>query len=366
MEKNIETLLQKAEHLVEIERWREAVPPLLKVLGQNPEHFQANCLLGACHFYLKNYVEALEFTEKAIAVAPDDEWGHRLRSIILGEMGRKKEALKSAEEAVRLNPFELFGWQALTNAYLNCNKILKAKETAIKMREHFPESEYSFFSLGNVYLQAGNPYEAEKSFREALRLDPNFSDARNNLGVALLRQRKSDEISLFNTPSEDEIRQHFSEAVKLEPENEIAAENLKSQYSYRYALYSFLSFLPFYTLAFFIAPGWSIIIFLISFFGIAKLLRDIRRKRKDFSPEMLLFLKSKKCFPIYFDEFLKFAAQIYKKTWKPHALLIFAVILCHMNFGETAGNSSRTWNQAVAWILLIVSLIWLNSEISKD
>jgi tetratricopeptide (TPR) repeat protein len=130
------------------------------------------------------------------------------------------------------------------------------------MRELFPETEMTFFAFGIVYLQSGNFYKAEHCFREALRLNPNFADARNNLGVSLQRQSQAAENSLFksnklsslNTGDEDEIVRYFTEAVKLEPTNETAAENLKNQFGYFNILYGCLVFIPIVFIAFFIAP----------------------------------------------------------------------------------------------------------------
>src|SRR5687768_250740 len=181
MNENSERLLEKAEYLTEIERWNEAIPLLIKVIAQNPEQFQANCLLAFCYYSLRDFENARLFAEKAVSVAPDEEWGHRLRSVVLTEQGKKKEALKAAAEAARLAPYEPFALQVLANAYLGVNKPQKAQEIAEKMRETAPESEFSYFTLGNVYLTRGDNYEAENCFREALRLNPNFADARNNL-----------------------------------------------------------------------------------------------------------------------------------------------------------------------------------------
>jgi tetratricopeptide (TPR) repeat protein len=376
MDEKLEKLISKAEHLAEIERWSDAIPFLLKALAQNPQNFQANCLLSLCHYSLNELEKAIELAERAIAAAPEEEWGHRLRSIALSEIGRKKEALKSAEEAARLAPFEPFALQTLVNAYLSANKTRKAEEIAVKMRENFPEMEVTFFALGNVYLQKGDNYEAEKCFREALKLNPNSSDARNNLGVALLRQSQSEDTSLFkssnlsilNSESEENFHEHFKEAIKLNPNHELAADNLKNQFSYFNVLYVFLVFLPFLSIAFFVAPGMTVVFSLFWFFGVIKVFWNTLKKRKNLSPELKMFLKSssQKGLIYRFKEFTKFAAVIYKKTWKPHVLAIFAVIICHIEFGETIRGSSRTWNQGLAYILIVVSIIWVSVEMKKD
>lgn len=375
MEKSHENLLRTVEHLTEIERWREAVPLLIKIIAADPQNFHANCLLSLCQYHLRDFRKAVEFAERAIAAEPEVEWGHRLRSVALMEAGEKKEALRSAEEAVKLAPDEPFALQTLANALLTCGKTRRAREIALKMRDEFPEMEASFFVLGNVYLQRGDPYEAERCFREALRLNPTSSDARNNLGVALLRQDAKKQNTLFKAEKlliiesqDDEIQNHFTEAVRLNPGHETAVENLKNQFSYFNILYAFLSFTPFALITFFIAPSMTLFMVLIGIYTFSKLLFEVRKKRKNLSPEMRMFLKSEADgFAFRLNEFKYFAANLHRKTWKPHALAIAALILCYADLGATAGSGySRSWNQSAAFILVIVSVYWLQSELNKD
>jgi Flp pilus assembly protein TadD len=157
------------------------------------------------------------------------------------------------------NSTNLNALQTLIYALLSCGKKKRAEEVALQMRELFRETEMTFFAFGIVYLQSGNFYKAEHFFREALRLNPNFGDPRNNLGMALQRQSQATENSLFksnklsalNTGDEEKIERDFTEAVKLEPTNETAAENLKNQFSYFNILYGCQVFIPIDFIAFF-------------------------------------------------------------------------------------------------------------------
>lgn len=364
MNEHSEKLLEQAEYLTEIERWNEAIPLLSKVLAQNPENFQANCLLALCHYSLKDYETALRFAEKAIAVAPDEEWGHRLRSVVLNAQGRKKEALQAAAEAVRVEPFEPFALQVLANAYLSNNKPRKAEEIARKMLEIAPESENSFFTLGNVYLEIGDNDGAEKCFREVLNINPNSADARNNLGVALLNQKQKKFSSLFEASKpaplqrneESEIYQHFSDAVKLEPNNLIAAQNLRNQLDYFTAIYDFLFFVPLALIAFFVSPKLTIFLCFIGLYYLFSLLTGIRENHVFLTPELKKFFKSAfgKSLPGRIREFRAFAAEIFRKAWKPYVLAVSAALICHL-----PEELSGSWNIPLAYILIIAAFIWI-------
>ncbi len=129
-----------------------------------------------------------------------------------------------------------------------------------------------------------------------------------------------------------------------------------------------LVFIPFILIAFFVAPGLTVLITLGGFYGFVKLLFKVRRKRKQLMPELRMFLKipAGKSLTYRLEEFSIFAKSIYKKTWKPHALAFFALIICHADFGAWADLGSRNLNQALAYVLIIVSGIWLQSELGKD
>lgn len=369
-------LLLKAESLTEIERWQEAAPLLLQYLAKNPQDYQATCLLSLCYFHLEQTDSALEYANRAVANDPEEEWAHRLRSIILSQLGKKQESFQAAEEAVRLAPNQVFALHTLVMAYLDANKNRKAKEIAEKMRENHPYTDESFFALGSVYLQMNNPYEAEKCFREALRINPSNSLARNNLGVAVLRQEvrqatkinQPDTITLFGNEKNDDAMSHFTEAIKLEPNNELILENLKSQFSYSPFINVCIGLIPFTLMSFFIIPAGTILMILISFVSLLKLAWEVRKRKQSAPPEIQIFLKSvkQKSFAEYFAELKRIIILIFTKTWQPHLLALFAVILNFIALSQNQNATTNTPFKAIAFILIIVSGVWLSIKLSRD
>ncbi|HRH44329.1 MAG TPA: hypothetical protein PKY82_22030, partial [Pyrinomonadaceae bacterium] len=63
-------LLFKAQNLTEIERWQDAIPLLLQFIAQNPQNYQATCLLSLCYYNLEETETALDLAQKAIAIQP--------------------------------------------------------------------------------------------------------------------------------------------------------------------------------------------------------------------------------------------------------------------------------------------------------
>jgi Fe-S cluster biosynthesis and repair protein YggX len=62
-----------------------------------------------------------------------------------------------------------------------------------KMANDDPDNELGHFRLGQLLMEAGQPAEAEKSFRRTLELSPQFSKVYQLLGNCLLQLDRRDE-----------------------------------------------------------------------------------------------------------------------------------------------------------------------------
>jgi Flp pilus assembly protein TadD len=69
--------------------------------------------------------------------------------------------------------------------------------------------------LGEALMEQGQYGEAIRSFSEAVRLQPDLHDARNNLGVAL-----------GNIGNYAEARKEWQEVLQMNPDYEPARKNL--------------------------------------------------------------------------------------------------------------------------------------------
>lgn len=361
-------LTERAEHLIEIERHGEAVSMLAKALALEPDSSYANGLMAQAHLGINRLEEALKYSERTIELEPDDEWGHRIRSIILTEMGNHREALKSAEESARLDPDEPATLSTLANALLSVKKPKKAKEVGEKLVEAAPDWEGAHFTMGNIQMATGDNFLAEKSFREALRINPNSSNARNNLGVAILRQETSSTGSIFGLKSNsiiappDSTEEHFHEALKLEPGNEVAAENFRNQYSYIIAIVPIFAFIPFMMMAFAVIPLGTLISIGITIYWSVRAFNDVRKKRADLSPQMLEFVKVKS----FFGESGVLGVigdalwTCFLSTWKPHALALASLMISVSSLAL-----SQQWLRLVSVLMMVAAFYWLASESRK-
>jgi tetratricopeptide (TPR) repeat protein len=218
-------------------RFDAAIPPLESVLrdqsssgqslsGQSlsgqPASSQARYLLGLCYFFTGRYTDAahtLEFLwpEQASNLAylyvlgvaaqhakiPDLEKRALTHMVDIGQssaqfhlfMGKAHlnreenvEAVAELSRAAELDPKLPFVHFDLGVAYLKQQDYERAKAEFLKDIALEPDIPFSYDQLGLLFFQAGNDSDAEHSYQEALRRDPNFLSA--HLGLARAHQRQ--------------------------------------------------------------------------------------------------------------------------------------------------------------------------------
>jgi protein O-mannosyl-transferase len=91
------------------------------------------------------------------------------------------------------------------------SKVIMYRDVVAKR----PENRWGRYDLASAFSEAGDPAEAERGYREALRLDPNFPEAHNNLGGILLQKNQL-----------AAARDQFAAAVTLRPTYAEARYNL--------------------------------------------------------------------------------------------------------------------------------------------
>jgi tetratricopeptide (TPR) repeat protein len=166
---------------------------------------------------LERPAEALKAATRAVQLEPDEEWGHRLRSIALRTLKRNRESIAAASAGVRLEPSLAVAQQNLGEAYLASGNAMAAYAAGLEARRLDPGSANTYDLLGRCLLKQGKVADAEASFRYALQLEPDFAMAQNNLGVALQRQgRRVDAVHAFNA------------AAKLDPTSDTVRKNVYS------------------------------------------------------------------------------------------------------------------------------------------
>src|SRR5690606_40721796 len=122
--------------------------------------------------------------EAALAVDPDCEWAHRVRSVALGLAGCHAEAVLSAREAVRLAPHHADGYQRLAQALLHVpGGADEARWAAGRAAALAPHDPGAHVAVGLAAAAAGRRRDERAAYLRALALDPQHATALNNLAA---------------------------------------------------------------------------------------------------------------------------------------------------------------------------------------
>jgi tetratricopeptide (TPR) repeat protein len=221
-------LIQQAQALFEIDRPREALPLLTQALSLTPENAQVLGWMTCCFIHLGDKQRAFQYAEATIKADPLDEWGYRLCSIILRQMGKNKKALAAAQRAVELAPEDGYTLLEYSNALASNKKYQEALGVAEKLRGLWPEKSAAHALLGHIFFLQKRWSDAEQHLRTAIRLDPNSYLALNNLGLVLIEQsvRKFWRAKDARTLREEGLA-FLERAVKLSPHEELARANVR-------------------------------------------------------------------------------------------------------------------------------------------
>jgi tetratricopeptide (TPR) repeat protein len=208
-------LIDRAEHLIGVRRYAEALPWLGRALAADAENARASCFMALAFLSLGDHTKALAAAERAVAADPEDEWPHRLLSIARHEHGKRRAALQAAREAVRLGPDVPEALFTLVQAQLACRRRLEAAATAQHLTTVAPGEVLTHRALGDIAMAGRDWGGAEMHFRRAVARDPDSYVALNNLGLVL-----------HHLGRDREAIERFHEAARANPAAREARGNL--------------------------------------------------------------------------------------------------------------------------------------------
>lgn len=136
----------------------------------------------------KKYVEAIETFRQAVEIAPLDGPSYSGMGLGFYWLKEKGEALYNAKKAVKATPDDEI---TLTNSlfiYINSGSVdeaIKIGEEYLSKRMLAVRRPEFYYNLGYAYVLKAKLNEATTYFDRAIRLNPDFAFAYNNLGCVL-------------------------------------------------------------------------------------------------------------------------------------------------------------------------------------
>src|SRR5262249_47364643 len=187
-----------------------------KVLSINPRAADALVCKGVAALERYEVDEAEQMAEQALKINPRLTAALRLQTDVYIVAGAFKEALQTLDKAKAVNPREEATLARIAACHLLQEKQADFQAVVADVQKHNPKCGVFYSELAEKLDERKRYPEAEKFYKQALKLRPQLTAARNQLG--LLYMRLGDEA---------DARTILEEATKLDPFNVRVVNTLK-------------------------------------------------------------------------------------------------------------------------------------------
>jgi tetratricopeptide (TPR) repeat protein len=174
---------------------------------QHPSWPEPYVALGKAFAQAGKTNDAIRILDAALKMSPDDRSALREMSAVLLSSGQVDRAVETLQRASAKYPDDDGFWANLANGYFHQGKLTESQGAITKAMEINPDRADIYDLEGLSAAQRSDKDGAEKSFREAIRLQPNLPEPQNNLANLLMGERRF-----------PEAEGYFRKALELNPQ----------------------------------------------------------------------------------------------------------------------------------------------------
>ena len=251
-------------------RLEEAEACFNGVLAREPDNDFVYGRLALCQMSQSGKKRrALDSINEAIRLRPDDSFYHSVRALVLSDLHRGTEALASADRAVSLNPEDSFALTAKSSAYCSMDLWSDAEIWSRKALAVDGDNAMAENLLAHTLRMQGKAELNAAAVARLLAADPEDSLAHVNAGWSALQLK-----------DHRRAETHFREALRLDSESSLARDGLIESFKARSSFYRLYLSYCFFMQRFTAGRQWMIII------GIYLTYQVARNVLKAFSPAL--------------------------------------------------------------------------------
>ena len=171
------------------ENYRDAIPVLREAVRLDPTLQRAHNALGSALWGVGQFSEAEAEYRAALRLNPDYAKVHFNLGKMLEEMGRSEDSITEYQELVRVDSNDAVAYSALGAALYRTNHLPEAEKTFRQAILLDPDAE-SYWNLGMVLQKRGDIDAAIDAFQTAIQRNPLHWGALNSLSSLLLQKKK--------------------------------------------------------------------------------------------------------------------------------------------------------------------------------
>lgn len=184
-------------------------------------------MLALCKLALNDVNEARQLSREAIAASPDESFTFYAAGFVHFQQDDYKKARGFIDEAVRLNSRVASYFDISARIFLIEGKLKQALAEAERGLECDPEHVSCLNAKAMTLIRLKRGTEAMDSVDLALQHNPDSSLSHANKGWLLMENNRT-----------QDAMDHFREALRLQPENSWAREGILESLKHRHMLYA--------------------------------------------------------------------------------------------------------------------------------
>ena len=220
-DQQLKRILAEASRLVGQGALRDAELLYHRAASEYPQHGEAVHALGIHQLYQGQMDAASQQVARAVLLDPQNAIYQRDLAEISRRLGRLDQALLCSLAATRLAPRDVDGFYNLGLIYADQGDPKNAARAYRRALKLLPTHGLSWNNLGSALERQGDLKGALEAYQRATKLNPQHAEASNNLGALLLAEGRL-----------DEAREHFVMAVAARPGLAEAHFNLSTLKTY--------------------------------------------------------------------------------------------------------------------------------------
>jgi Flp pilus assembly protein TadD len=227
-------LLDEAQKAIDKNNFEAAIPPLQKVLADQPDFAFAHFQLAYVFTALKKTTEARAEYERTIAIDPKMTEAYVNLGMLLLDSKQDADAVAPLRKAVDLLPAQSRPRYLLAVALDRSGDHAGAAESFDALLHLDPNDITAIDYLAWGALRAGKPAEAETRFRRALEVQPNSAEGRRGLAESLDAQKKPEAAAAYReylalTPNDADARARYIHLLVEQKDNDAVLAELDRQ-----------------------------------------------------------------------------------------------------------------------------------------
>ncbi len=169
-----------------LERHKEALEASQNAAKLRPRWSETYVNIGASNYALKNFEDAARAYGQAAKLNPYKAEIQYSLGLSLNKLGRTDEEILAYKRAVSLKPDFANAFELLGLAYFKRKDFSQSISAFEQLKTYKPDAK-TYNYLGESYFESGKTQEGFDAFNNAVSFNPNFDQARYNLGRAYLK-----------------------------------------------------------------------------------------------------------------------------------------------------------------------------------